>query len=70
VGRSAAAGGIGETLQQIEVEGRRPLRRVSHLPDHHDAPFDRLLVAQCGIERLALVSRDLAFDAYDIRRVW
>jgi PIN domain nuclease of toxin-antitoxin system len=43
---------------------------VSHLPRHHGDPFDRLLVAQCEIEHLALVSRDAAFDAYGIKRVW
>lgn len=43
---------------------------VATLPQHHGDPFDRLLVAQCEIERLALVSRDPAFDAYGITRVW
>lgn len=43
---------------------------VGLLPHHHGDPFDRLLVAQCEIERLAIVSRDPAFDAYGIRRVW
>jgi PIN domain nuclease of toxin-antitoxin system len=43
---------------------------VSRLPCHHGDPFDRLLVAQCQGERLALVSRDPAFDAYGIKRVW
>ena len=43
---------------------------VARLPHHHGDPFDRLLVAQCQTERLALVSRDPVFDAYAIRRVW
>ena len=43
---------------------------VARLPHHHGDPFDRLLVAQCEAEQLALVSRDPAFDAYGIRRVW
>lgn len=43
---------------------------VAQLPHHPGDPFDRLLVAQCEIERLTLVSRDPAFDAYGIKRVW
>ncbi len=43
---------------------------VAPLPHHHGDPFDRLLVAQCQTERLALVSRDPVFDAYGIKRVW
>lgn len=43
---------------------------VAHLPHYHGDPFDRLLVAQCETERLTLVSRDPAFDAYGITRVW
>jgi PIN domain nuclease of toxin-antitoxin system len=44
--------------------------RVATLPLHHRDPFDRLLVAQCEIERLAIVSRDPSFDAYGIKRLW
>ncbi|MBI5771413.1 MAG: type II toxin-antitoxin system VapC family toxin [Verrucomicrobia bacterium] len=43
---------------------------VARLPHHHGDPFDRLLIAQCEIERLTLVSRDPSFDAYGIKRVW
>ncbi|MHB1308789.1 MAG: type II toxin-antitoxin system VapC family toxin [Limisphaerales bacterium] len=43
---------------------------VASLPFHHRDPFDRLLVAQCQVENLALVSCDTAFDAYSIRRLW
>lgn len=45
------------------------LKHVAALPHHHGDPFDRLLVAQGQSERLALVSRDPAFDAYGIKRV-
>jgi PIN domain nuclease of toxin-antitoxin system len=33
-------------------------------------PFDRILVAQTMNHSLVLISRDEAFDAYPIRRVW
>lgn len=44
--------------------------RVATLPPHHRDPFDRMLVAQCQVENLPLVSRDPAFDAYGIQRLW
>ncbi|MGE5659053.1 MAG: type II toxin-antitoxin system VapC family toxin [Actinomycetota bacterium] len=40
------------------------------LPLHHRDPFDRILVAQAMNHSLFLLSRDLAFDAYSIQRVW
>lgn len=40
------------------------------LPFHHKDPFDRLLVAQALAEGIPLVSRDAAFDAYGVTRIW
>ena len=40
------------------------------LPYHHGDPFDRMLVAQATVERIALVSVDRQFDAYGITRIW
>jgi PIN domain nuclease of toxin-antitoxin system len=36
------------------------------LPRHHDDPFDRMLIAQARLERLALVSSDQAVRRYDV----
>jgi PIN domain nuclease of toxin-antitoxin system len=41
-----------------------------YLPLHHRDPFDRILVAQAINHSLVLISRDVAFDAYDLQRVW
>ncbi len=46
------------------------LFQVSYLPLHHRDPFDRLLVAQCIVEDLRLVSGDSLLDAYGVERVW
>ncbi len=46
---------------------------VAQLPfprRNHRDPFDRLIVAQCRIENLPLVSADNKLDAYDITRMW
>ena len=40
------------------------------LPLNHRDPFDRILVAQAMNHSLVLISRDSAFDAYSIQRVW
>jgi len=43
---------------------------VARLPLHHRDPFDRLLVAQCLVEDIPLVSTDSQLDAYGVQRVW
>lgn len=43
---------------------------VAGLPDHHADPFDRLLIAQCKVEGLALVTADRKLAAYDFEVVW
>jgi PIN domain nuclease of toxin-antitoxin system len=40
---------------------------VASLPDHHDDPFDRLLIAQARHEGLTVVTSDSAFEAYDVK---
>lgn len=39
---------------------------LAGLPRHHRDPFDRMLLAQARAERLTIVTRDRAFDAYDV----
>ena len=43
---------------------------VADLPPHHRDPFDRLLVAQALLEKLALVSSERAFEKYTVELVW
>jgi PIN domain nuclease of toxin-antitoxin system len=44
----------------------RHAERVAALPAHHRDPFDRLLIAQAGIEGLTLVTRDPVFARYEV----
>jgi PIN domain nuclease of toxin-antitoxin system len=44
--------------------------RVAELPWHHRDPFDRLLVAQCQVEGLTLLSADDKLRAYDLPVLW
>lgn len=40
-----------------------------YLPEHKD-PFDRIIISQAINPSLPLVSKDQAFDAYPIEKVW
>ena len=44
--------------------------RVFELPDHHRDPFDRLLVAQCQVENVPIVTSDSALTKYAIDVIW
>ncbi|MEG3125294.1 type II toxin-antitoxin system VapC family toxin [Sphingomonas sp. GB1N7] len=40
------------------------------LPIPHRDPFDRLLIAQAQIEQAQLVSNEVLFDRFGVRRLW
>ena len=44
--------------------------RAGLLPGPQRDPFDRMLIAQAQAENLTIVSNELAFDSYGIRRAW
>jgi PIN domain nuclease of toxin-antitoxin system len=44
--------------------------RVAELPPLHADPFDRLLVAQAQLERMALLTADAQVVAYDVETLW
>ena len=56
-------------IMQLPIELRH-IGRVQDLPFHHRDPFDRLLIAQCLVEDLAILSADRVLDAYGVERVW
>lgn len=56
-------------FQVLEIQNEH-LRILVDLPFHHRDPFDRLLVAQAIAEKIAIVSADVALDAYDVKRLW
>ena len=43
---------------------------IATLHFYHNDPFDRLIIAQAMVEKIPILSRDLAFDSYDIKRIW
>lgn len=44
--------------------------RVYSLPDHHRDPFDRMLVAQCLMEGVPIITGDPQFEAYGVEILW
>ena len=40
------------------------------IPGPHRDPFDRMLIAQAQVRGVPLVSNEMLFDAYGIRRIW
>lgn len=46
------------------------LEIVASLPFHPRDPFDRLLISQVLVENISILSVDIAFDAYPIKRIW
>lgn len=72
-----AAGLAAQFADQIQREGFEMLAissdhaiRAGLLPGTHKDPFDRMLIAQSQAENLALVSNEVVFDTYGIRRIW
>lgn len=65
---------IDEKIQVADFEllsiNLRHLRLLSTLPFHHRDPFDRLLIAQAIQENIPVLSKDIAFDAYPVQRIW
>lgn len=44
--------------------------RAAFLPGTHKDPFDRILAAQSQAQSLAIISSDVIFDAFGVRRLW
>lgn len=64
---------IAHTTQvKIEIMGleREHILKLETLPLHHRDPFDRILLAQCQVGSMTLISKDTAFDAYGVSRLW
>jgi PIN domain nuclease of toxin-antitoxin system len=43
---------------------------AASLPLHHRDHFDRILIAQSLMENVLIVTPDVAFDRYGVKRIW
>ena len=48
----------------------RDAELAGSLPNHHQDPFDRMLIAQALIRNLTLISNERIFDQYGVNRIW
>jgi PIN domain nuclease of toxin-antitoxin system len=60
---------VEQGMSALSVEHAHALR-VADLPAHHADPFDRLLVAQAQVERMALMTADANVALYDVETIW
>jgi PIN domain nuclease of toxin-antitoxin system len=58
-----------ERFETLVVSAEHGIR-AGLLPGPHKDPFDRMLIAQALAENLAIVSNDIMFDGYGVKRVW
>jgi PIN domain nuclease of toxin-antitoxin system len=58
-----------ERFETLPVSAEHGIR-AGLLPGPHKDPFDRMLIAQALAENLAIVSNDVVFDGYGVKRVW
>jgi PIN domain nuclease of toxin-antitoxin system len=78
IGKLTLNGSLREILdeqQRVNRIGLLPLTlehvmALDHLPFHHKDPFDRLLIAQAGLETLKIVTHDQQFKSYDVSVIW
>jgi PIN domain nuclease of toxin-antitoxin system len=78
LGRLPAASDITRNFQEYLAQSGFEILPVSALhgiragllPGPQRDPFDRMLIAQAQAEDLTIVSNELVFDAYGIRRAW
>ncbi len=74
---STAADLVANFLAHLDREGFQTLAisadhaiRAGLLPGPHRDPFDRMLIAQAQAENMPIVSNEVLFDSYGIRRIW
>lgn len=65
VPHAMASGGV----QALEISHRHALA-AAELAPHHQDPFDRVLIAQAGVEGMTLLTADRMFERYDVAAVW
>ncbi len=58
-----------EGFKLLAISGEHAIR-ASFLPGPHKDPFDRMLIAQAQSENAPIISNEVIFDSYGVRRLW
>ena len=68
---------VSNFTSEIEREGFQLLPistehgiRAGLLPRHHKDIFDRMLIAQAQAENVPIISNEVVFETYGVRRLW
>lgn len=56
-------------ITQLDISFRH-VAKVVMLPFYHRDPFDRLIISQAMEEDIPILSSDVAFDKYEVKRLW
>ncbi|RQD73347.1 MAG: type II toxin-antitoxin system VapC family toxin, partial [Candidatus Syntrophonatronum acetioxidans] len=63
--------------EQISINAIKELPiKINHtlqtylLPDHHQDPFDRILVSQSQLEMLPIITGDSLISHYNVKVIW
>lgn len=56
-------------IQGLPVQMSHALH-VHSLPQHHRDPFDRMLVAQCQLEEIPIITSDPQIAEYEVDVIW
>ena len=59
----------GEGFQLLPISAEHGIR-AGLLPGPHKDPFDRMLIAQSHAENVPIVSNEVVFETYGVRRLW
>ena len=64
------SGRIGrEGFQLLPISAEHGIR-AGLLPGTHKDPFDRMLIAQSQAENMPIISNEVVFETYGVRRLW
>lgn len=56
-------------MLSLPIDHRHALH-VAELPNYHNDPFDRMLIAQAQIEKLSILTADAQFKKYKVDLLW
>jgi PIN domain nuclease of toxin-antitoxin system len=58
-----------EGFQLLAISAEHGIR-AALLPGPHNDPFDRMRIAQAQAENIPIVSNEVCFESYGVRRLW
>jgi PIN domain nuclease of toxin-antitoxin system len=58
-----------EGFQLLAISAEHGIR-AGLLPGPHKDPFDRMLIAQAQAENIPIISNEVCFESYGVRRLW